>query len=109
MNEAQNKPLKSWIIEKIIFPIGDRLFKTQVSKQLKIQRAYNTMDADQLDRIQRDKLSKVLKHATSSCKAYSAYQKEETEDPAIWLKKFPVLTKRKLASEVDNYISSDFD
>jgi len=104
-----HKPLKSSIIEKIIFPIGDLLFKTEVSKQLAIQRSYNHLNAAQLEQLQLDKLKAVLIHATGSCKAYASFKQEGVKDTEEWLKKFPVITKRKLAREVEDYLSVDFD
>ncbi len=88
-----HKPLKSSIIEKIIFPVGDLLFKTEVSKQLAIQRSYNHLNAAQLEQLQLDKLKAVLIHATGSCKAYASFKQQGVKDTEEWLKKIPVMSQ----------------
>lgn len=99
--------IKSWVIENVILRIGDIVLRTEVVKQLKIQRLYSAMDWSQLQEIQLLKLNNLLNHATTTCDAYNAYKNISHSNAVEWLKKFPVLSKRDISS-CDRFISKNY-
>lgn len=101
------KSLKSFLIYKVFFPLGDMLLGSQVSKQLKIQRSYTHLTELELEKLHREKLHRVLMHATTTCAAYKGIGEEQ--DPYQWLQKFPIISKADVVAKGDDYISNQFD
>lgn len=99
--------LKSFFLYRIFFPLGDFLLGSEVAKQLKIQRSYTHLTEAELIGLQRDKLTRLLNHATGTCKAYSKIEKED--DPYKWLAKFPIISKQNVVANGDDFISSEFN
>ena len=94
-------------MNKVFFPLGDMLLGSQVSKQLKIQRSYTHITEQELEKLHREKLHRVLKHATTTCEAYKGI--DEEQDPYQWLQKFPIISKADVVAKGDDYISNQFD
>ncbi|MEO7768020.1 MAG: hypothetical protein ABIS01_11360, partial [Ferruginibacter sp.] len=100
--------IKTIFIEKIVFPLGDLLLGTQISRQLQIQRRYNTLSEKELNELQRQKLHQILTHGTATCEAYKVYNAEATNDPIDWLKKFPIINKLNLTLHTNRFISEKY-
>lgn len=94
-----------WLIEKLVFPVGDALFGTSVSKELVLFRKYTTMSESELDELSKSKLQKLLKHATTTCEAYKQYSDNNSEN---WIKRFPILQKTDVEANTDSFISSKY-
>jgi phenylacetate-CoA ligase len=92
------------ILEKIIFPLGDLLLGTSVSKELALQRSYTNKSTTELEKLQVEKLNSLLLHATNTCKFYQPY-KIETINPIEWLSKFPIINKADTNSSAQELIS----
>jgi len=101
------KSFKTKILENLFFPLGDFIMRTEVGKQLKIQRSYNTYNKLELETLQLSKLNTILEHATYSCTFYKKY-KMQMEDPLVWLTKFPILSKKEISGKTDDFISNKF-
>jgi hypothetical protein len=56
--------LKANIIENVFFKLGDKLNQSEFVSQLKLQRTYNTLSEIQLYSLQKEKLLKMLRHAS---------------------------------------------
>lgn len=102
------KSLVSTIIEKLLFPIGDYILGTEVSKQLKIQRRYHHFSEAALIDLQEDKLFKVLEHAENTCEVYKGIEIDKI-NPVQSLKKFPVIGKGTITENPQQFLSSKFD
>ncbi|MBK8563707.1 MAG: phenylacetate--CoA ligase family protein [Saprospiraceae bacterium] len=95
------------ILEKIIFPLGDRLLGTSVSKELITQRSYTKLSESALAKLQHDKLNALLKHATSTCKFYKPYNTVST-NPYEWLKIFPIIKKSDTTDLTEELLSEKY-
>jgi phenylacetate-CoA ligase len=92
------------ILENVILPIGDRIFGTSVIKELKIQRKYASCSEIELEKVQQEKLHKMLKHATENTSYYKKYKRGDL-DLNDWLLSFPILTKKDTVDSTDLLIS----
>lgn len=96
------------IIEKLLFPIGDFVLGTEVSRQLKIQRRYHHLSEAALIDLQEDKLFKVLKHAVNTCEVYKGIEIAKV-NPVQSLNNFPVIGKHTITENPQQFLSSKFD
>ena len=96
------------ILQKIVLPIGDRLFGSSYLKYLKEWREHDKKSEEELHKIQQDKLAKILKLATEKVPYYKTLSIELKENPYESLSAFPVLTKSILRSEVNNIITQGY-
>lgn len=95
---------KSVILEGIVLPLGDRFFGTRFIKELKIQRKYSLCSEIELEKIQQEKLQKILIHATENTMFYSGYRKGDLS-LNDWLLTFPILSKKDTIGSTDLLIS----
>ncbi len=99
--------IKPYIIENVIFPIGDLLMGTQVRKQLLIQRKYAQLKEDEIALLQDSKLTSLLNHATTTCEYYKLFYNEKLKG-SEWIKQFPILSKQIALKENSKLISSNY-
>jgi phenylacetate-CoA ligase len=99
--------MKPFIIENLVFPIGDLLLGTQVRKQLQIQREYSQLNEEGIALLQESKLKSLLKHATATCEYYKLFSNEKLKG-SEWIKHFPILTKQMTLKENSKLISSNY-
>ena len=92
------------ILENVILPIGDRVFGTRVIKELKIQRKYASCSETELEKVQQEKLRKILNHATENTIYYQEYKSGDLNFNE-WLLSFPILTKKDTVDSTDLLIS----
>ncbi|OAD46121.1 phenylacetate--CoA ligase family protein [Polaribacter atrinae] len=94
------------LIESIILPIGDFFLKTTYIKRLKYWRSIDSLSLKDINKVQKKSLQRVLELANKKLKLYEQI-KFEGDDPYIWLKEFPILTKKKLNENIDNLLTED--
>lgn len=92
------------ILENVVLPIGDRIFGTRVIKELKIQRKYASCSEIELEKVQKEKLRKILNHATENTSYYKVYKRGDLR-LNDWLLSFPILTKKDTVDSTDLLIS----
>ena len=98
--------LKAAIIGNILFPIGDFVTRSEVSRQLKLHRSYSKLGSDELHEIQKAKLSRLLNHATSTCDFYyKCHRFVNTDFPYESIQKFPVISKQIVSSNQEKFLS----
>ncbi len=95
------------ILNKILLPVGDFLFKTNFSVNLRKVRALNTKSYHELTSIQKNRLNQVLNYATRYSKYYRSLNVEQSEDPYEWIKKFPVLTKQIIRENTNQLLTTE--
>jgi len=98
--------LKSKLLNNLFLPLGDFIFRSEFSRQLEIQREYTYMSEKELDILQQSKLHKLLSHATKTTPFYK--EVITRHHSADWLEKFPILTKEKLRTNANQFISSNY-
>lgn len=100
--------LKANIIENVFFKLGDKLNQSEFVSQLKLQRTYNTLSEIQLYSLQKEKLLKMLRHASRTCSFYKKYA-SNTADVYEWIKEFPIIDKRTTVDHTDSLVSRKFN
>ncbi len=96
-----------FIWEKVILKLGDFLTGSEVMYQLKIQRKYNYFNNDELEKNQIKKLSEILNHSITTCKAYKNIENLNCDGLTL-LKKFPIINKHDLVKNCDYFLSNKF-
>lgn len=81
------------ILENIILPAGDKILQTNFIKELHRWRQISTYSPWQLQSLQKEKLEKLLLHATTFIPYYRHLNIPISGDPYNDIKKFPLLTK----------------
>lgn len=95
------------LLNKILLPLGDKVFGGQYIKFLKEWNQFDDCDAKKLDNIQSDRLTEVLHHARETVPFYKDKIDLSFDNPFEVLKKLPVLTKT-LLNEKENLVSNDY-
>lgn len=96
------------VLESVIFPLGDFLNKSSFIQKLKEWRKMDTFSSEELSRIQKENLKKILIHAQRNVSVFQDL-KLDGDDPYEWIKKFPVLEKNDLKSRCDEYLTRSKD
>jgi len=95
------------LIENLLLPMGDFLFKSQYISSLKFLRNLVQQDEQYLENYQKDKLKEILTHATKNAAYYSSKKIDWDSDPSIWIKNFPILDKLKLKNNMLDLLTED--
>jgi phenylacetate-CoA ligase len=97
------------ILEKIVLPIGDFIFKSQYIKSLRdVERALGQNRQSILD-TQWHSLNEILTHGCSESAYYRNLRIEPNEHPFKWLKAFPLLTKEIIRSNNPDILTKKAD
>jgi phenylacetate-CoA ligase len=86
--------------------MSDLLLGYQVANQLKIQRSFAQLNEQQLLKNQEEKLQKILRHASETVPAYQNQVKKNGINAKELLQQFPLLTKKALQGNEEQYLSS---
>ena len=94
-------------LEHIILPIGDFFNKSSYIKQLKYWRKVDTFSEDDLNLLQSDNLSNLLKYTLKNVPLYNKLV-VEVDKPELGLKKFPIIDKFTIREQSDQLISKEY-
>jgi len=94
----------SKILEKIVLPIGDVLNGSSFIRNLKYWREVDTLSEAEIHTLQKENLSKIIKHAIANTNHYKNVELSGS-DPYEWLSSFPILTKDDLREKSDDMLS----
>lgn len=99
-----------FILNKIILPLGDRIFNTNYRKKINEWQYYDNLNIDTLNKIQRERLFQILIHARETVPFYKKkIPKKFNEDQAYSvLKKIPILTKDLLSEKNEELLSNRY-
>ena len=92
--------LRNLLLENVIVPLGDRAIGGSLMSELRKLRKMNGAPL-----IQREKLAKILSHASKHSPYYKDLKVPFHEDPVKYLKGFPILTKQLLRQETDRILT----
>lgn len=98
--------LYTFFLQCIIIPSGDFLLRSSFNFHLKNIRKETVLSSAQLDKLQKEKLNRVLSHASSQSIYYAALSVKGISNPVAWLKNFPVLTKEVLNAQRNNFLTA---
>lgn len=91
------------ILENIVLPAGDMLLKTNFIKELKYWRTVvDKKDAVQLQRMQHERLAKLLQHTVQNIPFYQNKKIQLTGNPFEDIKQFPVMFKKVIKENIDD-------
>jgi len=76
-------------------PFGDFLNSSSILSDLRRWKEITFLNEEQLIKLERTKLQKLLNHAVKNVDAYQSLKTFEQADPYQWLANFPVLKKNK--------------
>lgn len=95
----------SRLLSNVILPIGDFLFGSRLSKNLK--QVQQSFDDDESNIIQNrnQKLNKHLDFVLGNSKYYGALEVLQIENALLKLKSFPILTKDLIRSNLENILT----
>jgi len=96
--------MKQNFTEKILLPIGDKIFGLKVYSELLKHRSYSLFSSDELIVLQQKKLKKLINHAVTTCDYYKDLMNKQ--NPIIL--DFPVINKRTVNKNIDLLISKNF-
>jgi phenylacetate-CoA ligase len=91
-------------LEHIILPIGDFINNSSFCKDLLFWRKVDTLNSEELEKLQQDNLRKILKHTSLNVRYYN-YIKLIGNNPNDWLQEFPILTKDILRNQSENLLA----
>jgi phenylacetate-CoA ligase len=89
------------ILQKIILPLGDKVFGSSLSRDINRVNASLTQSSAVIQKKQSEnlfiQLNWVIKHSIY----YNQLNIDKSDNPYLWLKKFPILTKDILKNQTD--------
>ena len=92
----------SFFLHKIILPLGSVFFSGNYSKYLREWRRYDKMTGEDLEKIQQENLSKIIRYAQKNVPYYQNLGLSEDSK----IEDFPILSKSILRDHAEDLISS---
>ncbi len=105
MGRTISKMSYSYLLEKIILPVADRLNGTVFIRELSEWRKILALSKEELLTLQEEKLKRILRHANSKSRFYSRLSVSEVNDTVAWLKSFPILRKKVFRENLGNIVT----
>lgn len=99
----------SYLLKKIIVPVGDVIFGGDYLKTLKKWNEYDKLSESQLTDIQSKGLEKILKYTIDKVPYYKKITYNNSLSAVENLKHFPILTKDILRKYSEDLVSTDFN
>lgn len=93
------------LLENILLPLGDMFFSSSYSSSLKKMRKIVNYRYDEIINYQKSRLGIILKHAVKDVPFYHSIELDNSSDPVLWLKSFPVLEKSVLRDNIDSLLT----
>lgn len=97
----------NWIIENFLFPLGDKLNKSAYASNLKLLRKLVSLDENQIQAYQNERLKDILSHAVTNTSFYSGVALDLSKEPSQWLKGFPIMDKISIKSNIEGLLTQD--
>lgn len=96
----------NYFVERLLLPLGDIFFKTSFINYVKECRKHDQMSAEQLNRLQKNRLYKILNFVTENSTHYKNLNiKVDSSNPSASLKQFPILTKDVITRFTDDILT----
>jgi phenylacetate-CoA ligase len=96
-------------LEKILLPLGDKILGSKFISSLRMWRGIFNRTSVELELLQSEKLRAMLMHASKNSPYFQLQNIPEHKDPFVWLKSFPVLTKRTFRENIEYIITVPSD
>ena len=87
--------------------LGDLALGTSFVKKIRSWRELFKKDSTELKEIKKEKLRKMLSHASENSPFYKSLSIPQDQDPFKTLKNFPILPKQTLKERVDEFLTID--
>jgi phenylacetate-CoA ligase len=91
---------KKIVLENLLLPIGDFVLGTEYIKSLKEWRIIQLLNENELEKLQNDKLLKLLNHAQKNIPFYQNINKDKQID----IKDFPIVNKTIHKKNIDLFL-----
>lgn len=97
--------LYPFLVEHLIFPLGDWYLGTRFIKSLKEWRKMDHRSADEIKVLQHNNLQKLIQHCVENVPFYRHIAPQLSGNPFQDIKLFPVLTKSLLREDTERFLS----
>src|SRR5690606_32851642 len=104
-----------WTIRNVLWPLMERR-GNHIRAYMREMEQTQQLPRKEVDRLQRDKLEKLLQHAVDHVPAYRDYRdsyaaakKQADFDPRVWLRQLPVLSKASFNAQRDAFLADNAD
>lgn len=101
--------LNYFFLENMLLPLGDKALGSTFIKNLKAWRKVFNLSASDIEKLQAEKLKAMLKHASINSPYYQLQNIPEHKNPLVWLKSYPVLSKRKFRENLEYILTKPTD
>ena len=95
------------LLENIFLPLGDMATGGKFIKNLRRYRKEQWLSAEELDKLQQERLRKLLSFANEKLPFYKGITLDLNNDPREEIKKFPVMRKDIIKANIDGLVSQD--
>jgi phenylacetate-CoA ligase len=93
------------LVEKIILPLGDLMLGSKTISYLNKFRKWQWLAKADVEKLQKERLQKLLVHASTTIPFYKTLNTNPESDPYTWLRQFPVLKKPVIKENIDGFTS----
>lgn len=97
----------NFFLEKLLLPFGDIFMGTSFMKNLKYWRKVTKLSEQQLADLQKERLYRLLVHASQNVPFYNNLNTKRNSNPYEWLKQFPVIKKPLIKAHLDEFVLGD--
>src|SRR5438552_1659141 len=97
------------ILERVLLPLGDLALGTAFQANLEAWRERQWLPSQALQHLQTDNLLRLLTHASARVPFYRDKNIQPDQDARNWLRRFPVITKRDVKANIDDFIAGAKD
>lgn len=101
--------LKFFLLENILLPLGDKVLGSTFIANLKSWRGIFNRNSADLQLLQEEKLTVLLKHASKNSPYFKLQNIPEKKDPYTWLKSYPVLAKKTFRENLEYILTKPLD
>ncbi|TDQ19616.1 phenylacetate-CoA ligase [Algoriphagus boseongensis] len=99
----------NFFLEKVVLPLSDRFNHSPFYAKLLDWRRISVLDKDQLESLQKEKLTKMLSFVSQHSEFYSLQNIAKSRDPYHWLASFPVLKKGTFKENLNFFLTAPND
>ena len=92
------------LLEKILLPLGDVLFKTNYIQNLKKYRKLLNASESELKILEKNQLHDILKHAVEETTFYKNIELRGN-DPYQWIQTFPIMDKKSVNAHLNELLT----
>lgn len=95
------------IVEHLIMPAGDAILGVAFMQELRNWRKLDQLPPQQIQSLQEERLTRLLKHASTAIPFYKKLPVQPKDDPREWLRGFPIMHKSDIREHLQALLLED--